>query len=159
MRIALAMLFSGLALAAQANGIYKWVDENGVVHFGEQPPSSTEVEVIKKPKSERYKQWEAEQQAAIAAEKAKQVAAKPTPERKNTTKQEAQGPSKVDEQVARAQAAARAQRCESSQKNLKALTTHARVREIDEQGNHRMLGEDERQERITKEKQSIRDNC
>ncbi|QFT53499.1 DUF4124 domain-containing protein [Microbulbifer sp. THAF38] len=159
MRIALAILFSGLALAAQANGIYKWVDEDGVVHFGEQPPNSSEVEVIKKPKSERYKQWEAEQQAALAAEKAKQEAAKPTPEKKSTAKQEPQGSSKVDEQVARAQAEARAQRCESSQKNLKALTTHARVREIDEQGNQRMLGEDERQERISKEKQSIRDNC
>ncbi|GAB2894171.1 DUF4124 domain-containing protein [Microbulbifer echini] len=159
MRIALAMLFSGLALATQANGIYKWVDEDGVVHFGEQPPNSAEVEVIKKPKSERFKQWESEQQAALTEEQAKQEASKHSPEPQNTNKQEPQGSSKMEEEIARAQAQARAQRCESSQKNLKSLTTHARVREIDEQGNHRMLGEDERQQRIADEKKSIRDNC
>ncbi|WHI50707.1 DUF4124 domain-containing protein [Microbulbifer sp. MLAF003] len=157
MRIALAMLISSLALTAQASGIYKWVDENGVVHFGEQPPSSTEVEVIKKPKSERYKQWEAEQQATRAAKEAKTT--KPAIETQPQGQPTPQQPSEVDEQVARAQAAARAQRCQNSQDNLKALTSHARVREVDENGNHRVLGEDERQQRINQEQKSIRENC
>ncbi|BBM00690.1 DUF4124 domain-containing protein [Microbulbifer sp. GL-2] len=159
MRIALAMLISSLVLTAQANGIYKWVDENGVVHFGEQPPGSTEVEVIKKPKSERYKQWETEQHAVRAAEEAKKQAASPPTEPQAKTQPIPQQPSEVDEQVTRAQAAARAQRCQGSQQNLKALTSHARVREVDENGNQRMLGEDERQQRISQEQKSIRENC
>ena len=72
MRTALAiLLFPTLAccltLAARADGIYKWVDEDGVVHFGAQPPQKEEVEVVKKPKSERLKQWQA-QQAALKAD-------------------------------------------------------------------------------------------
>ncbi|MFA0810479.1 DUF4124 domain-containing protein [Microbulbifer epialgicus] len=159
MRVALAMLISGLALTAQANGIYKWVDENGVVHFGEQPPNSSEVEVIKKPKTERFKQWEAEQQAARAATEAKKQTTKPAVEPQPIRQPVPQQPSKEEEQAARAQAAARAQRCQNSQENLKALTSHGRVREVDENGNQRVLGEDERQQRITREQQSIRENC
>ncbi|MDP5210270.1 DUF4124 domain-containing protein [Microbulbifer sp. 2205BS26-8] len=158
MRIALAILFSSLALTAQANGIYKWVDENGVVHFGEQPPNNADVEVIKKPKSERYKQWEAGQQSALAAEEPKALTPKHTTEKKPAGQPERQSV-QVEKEIARAEAAARAQRCQASRKTLKTLTSHARVREMDESGNLRMLGEDERQQRIAQEQQSIRKNC
>ncbi|MFS1524763.1 DUF4124 domain-containing protein [Microbulbifer sp. 2304DJ12-6] len=159
MRIALAILFASLALVAQANGIYKWVDENGVVHFGEQPPNDGDVEVIKKPKSERYKQWEAEQQSALAAEESKNPAPKPPAEKKPAGQPEPRQPAQMEKEIARAEAAARAQRCQASRKTLKTLNSHARVREMDESGNLRMLGEDERQQRITQEQQSIRKNC
>lgn len=32
-------LLSGLALAAHAGEIYRWVDQNGVTHFSQSPPS------------------------------------------------------------------------------------------------------------------------
>lgn len=35
----LALLFLGMALPAYA-GVYKWVDENGNVHYSEQPPKA-----------------------------------------------------------------------------------------------------------------------
>ncbi|WP_308363750.1 MULTISPECIES: DUF4124 domain-containing protein [unclassified Microbulbifer] len=158
MRIALAALITGLAMAAQADGIYKWEDENGVVHFGSQPPPQKEqVEVVKKPKSDRYKQWESEQQALMAQQRAKEqkAEAEKQPAAKAETKPEPQkqaGPSP-------AELAIRAQRCQQARGNLQELQTHSRVREVDASGNLRVLGEEERQERIARAQQTIRENC
>lgn len=155
MRIAVAIMISTLALAARADGIYKWVDENGVVHFGSQPPQKENVEVVKKPKSERYKQWQSEQ-AALRAEQAaeeptsteKAVAAKPEAE------QEPQ-----NEALTKAQQAVRAQRCRMAQTDLQELTTHSRVREVGPDGKMRVLPEEERQARIQQARETISQNC
>ncbi|WHI48784.1 DUF4124 domain-containing protein [Microbulbifer sp. JMSA004] len=155
MRILLALLIAVTAITAQADGIYKWVDENGVVHFGEQPPENTQVDVIKKPRSERYKKWEAEQKAASPrepAELSKRTVAK-QPEKQPDVRQQEQ------EKVTQMQAALRARRCESARKSLNSLTANSRVREVDQNGNYRRLGEDERQQRIATAQQRIRDNC
>lgn len=42
-KIAVMMLVCGIASAA---GIYKWVDENGKVHYGDQPGDSSAREII-----------------------------------------------------------------------------------------------------------------
>lgn len=160
MRIALAALIIGLAMAAQADGIYKWEDENGVVHFGSQPPPQKEqVEVVKKPKSARYKQWESEQQALLAQQRAKEqkAEAEKQPQAKAESKpqpepQEEAGPSPAELTV-------RAQRCQRARGNLQELTTHSRVREMGADGNLRVLGEEERQERIAQAQRLIRENC
>ena len=157
MRIALAPLLLGLSTLSaisQADGIYKWEDENGVVHFGSQPPQKEGVEVVKKPRSERMKQWQAEQAALKAAEEPaseeKAVAAKPEPE---------QQPEQQDEALTKAQQAVRAQRCRIAQGNLKELTTHSRVRELGDDGRMRVLPEEERQARIVQAQQTMQENC
>ncbi|WP_444934846.1 DUF4124 domain-containing protein [Microbulbifer sp. EKSA008] len=157
MRILLALLIAVTATTTQADGIYKWVDENGVVHFGEQPPGDAQVDVIKKPKSERYKKWEAEQNAIAARE-----AQKNAPQVPQQSKEEQLPDAEQQRQLearAKEEAAKRAELCVAYQKNLKSLTTHARVREKDKDGNYRRLGEDERQERITKAREQIKKNC
>ena len=48
-RMIVGVALAGLALGATAQGIHKWVDADGVVHYGSSPPasgrSSTEVQV------------------------------------------------------------------------------------------------------------------
>lgn len=157
----IAPLLSGLALTlaaltAQADGIYKWTDENGVTHFGSQPPQKEEVEVVKKPKSERMKQWQAQQQAL----KAEKAAEEPTSEERSTAAapQAPQEP-KQEQALTKAQQAVRAQRCRMAQGNLQELTTHNRVRELGPDGKMRVLGEEERQQRIRQSRQTIESNC
>ncbi|WP_250464181.1 DUF4124 domain-containing protein [Microbulbifer litoralis] len=162
MRIALAIFISTLALTAQADGIYKWTDENGVVHFGSQPPQekkNDDVEVVRKPKSERYKQWQAEQQALMAEEKAAQEAEQPKSARREEEKQDGDTQPEENRQPSRAEMAVRAQRCRMARDNLQELTTHSRVREIGSDGKMRVLPEEERQQRITQMQRTIRDNC
>ena len=40
-RVMVAFLLGLAAVALHAGGVYKWTDENGQVHFGDAPPSST----------------------------------------------------------------------------------------------------------------------
>lgn len=162
MRIALAIFISALALTAQADGIYKWTDENGVVHFGSQPPQAKQqeeddVEVVRKPKSKRYKQWQAEQEALKAEKQAadgnrEEETAEDEPADPEQQPQQNEAPSQAEQAV-------RAQRCRMARENLQELTTHSRVREVGADGQMRVLPEEERQQRIAQMQQTIRDNC
>ncbi|WP_346838856.1 DUF4124 domain-containing protein [Microbulbifer sp. SAOS-129_SWC] len=154
MRTAVAILLSSLAICAQADGIYKWKDENGVIHFGSQPPQEQQVEVIKKPKSQRYKQWEAKQQAEADAKAEKKPAA---PAKKKPVKDD--DTAKQGKAMSKAEQAVRTQRCRMAQSNLQELNSHARVREIGTDGKMRVLPEGERQARISQAQQAIQTNC
>ncbi|AQQ68683.1 DUF4124 domain-containing protein [Microbulbifer agarilyticus] len=148
----------GLMAAAHADGIYKWVDENGVVHFGSQPPQKGQVEVVKAPKSERFRQWQNEQQTLQAN---RQLATEAKPEETPATApaQTAQADQEQQEQLDQAEMAARAQRCQSAQRRLQELEARSRVREVDASGNYRVLGEDERQQRIQQTREILLNNC
>ena len=159
MRFALAILISILALTAQADGIYKWVDENGVVHFGAQPPKEKQVEVVRKPKSDRYKQWQAEQQALTAAQQEETSEDDATAEAPSGKREPAGQDDQAQQQLTKAQQAVQAQRCRMAQSNLQELQTHSRVREVGADGKIRVLPEEERQQRIANAKQTISQNC
>lgn len=159
MRFALAILISILALTAQADGIYKWVDKDGVVHFGAQPPMEKEVEVVRKPKSDRYKQWQAEQQALIAAKQEETSEDDATAEAQNGNREPAGQDDQVQQQLTKAQQAVQAQRCRMAQSNLQELQTHSRVREVGADGKVRVLPEGERQQRIANAQRTIQENC
>ncbi|AWF79882.1 DUF4124 domain-containing protein [Microbulbifer sp. A4B17] len=155
MRILLSLLIAVTATTVHASGIYKWVDEDGVVHFGEQPPGNAQVDVIKKPKSERYKKWEAEQEALSSQKPVEQPKPAPAkqPEKQPDLHQQEQ------QKTAQLEAALRARRCESARKSLNSLNAHSRISEVDQNGNHRRLSEDERQQRISTAQQRILNNC
>lgn len=150
----------GLMAAAQADGIYKWVDEDGVVHFGSQPPQEKQVEVVKAPKSQRYRQWQDEQQA-LQAKQQLTTAAKPDEGQPAAAPTQAarENAEEQQEQLDKAEMAARAQRCQSAQQRLQELVSHARVREVDASGGYRVLPEEERQQRIQQTREILQNNC
>ena len=47
-QVSLAILMAGCITTATQAGerVYKWTDENGVVHFGQQPPTTTQSEEL-----------------------------------------------------------------------------------------------------------------
>lgn len=45
----LAWLVAALALCAQAEDVYKWTDDKGQVHYGEQPPLDANTTTLKVP--------------------------------------------------------------------------------------------------------------
>ncbi|SDK80757.1 DUF4124 domain-containing protein [Microbulbifer yueqingensis] len=156
MRFLSAILLASLASATLADGIYKWKDENGVVHFGSQPPQEKKVEVVKEPRSERYKQWKKEQQAAKAQQAPDDEASLTETARKETA---AAPDDAQDKALSQAQKAVRAQRCRQAQNNLQELSTHSQVREVDASGKLRVLPEEERQARIRRAREVIEKDC
>lgn len=134
-------LLLALSAPAVASQVYKWVDAQGVTHFGAQPPQGQQATSIN-----------------TAAPPSKPAESKAAATFDNEADSE-QGAidRKVKQQVA-TQEAERKKYCESVRTNLAQLENNPRVR-IEVDGEVRRLTEEERQQRIGEAKKAIADNC
>lgn len=133
---ALIVLMSTPAMAAQ---VYKWVDAQGVTHFGAQPP-------------------EGQQATSVNTTIAPAPAAIPAKLPQVGIDEEQQA---IDEKVKKEVAAKEAERkkyCETVRTNLAQLENNPRLRE-EVNGEVRRVDEDERQKRIAETKKAIAENC
>lgn len=129
-----------LSTGATAGQIYKWVDAQGNVHFGSQPPEGQEAASvnpnISQPKTPPAKS--------------------PVADKGTDDKQKAVD-DKVKEDVAK-QEAEREKFCEATRYNLAQLKNNPRI-SVEIQGETRRLTEEERQQRIAESEASIKENC
>ena len=133
---ALIVLMSTPVMAAQ---VYKWVDAQGVTHFGAQPP-------------------EGQQATSVNTTIAPAPAAIPAKLPQVGVDEEQQV---IDEKVKKEVAAKEAERkqyCEKMRTNLAQLENNPRLRE-EVNGEVRRLDENERQKRIAEAKKAIAENC
>ena len=134
----LALVLSSTAMAGQ---IYKWVDAKGVTHFSEQPPQGQQANTVN-----------------TATPPPPAPEPKPAPTFKDIADpQQAAADAKVKKEVAE-QEAQRLKYCETQRNNLAQLENNPRVR-VEDGGEMRRLGEDERQQRIADSKKAITENC
>jgi hypothetical protein len=134
-------LLLALSATAMASQVYKWVDAQGVTHFGAQPPQGQQATSIN---------------TAAPQPKPAEPEATTTFENETDPEQEAID-RKVKQQVA-AQEAERKKYCESVRTNLAQLENNPRVR-VETDGEVRRLTEEERQQRIGEAQKAIADNC
>jgi hypothetical protein len=137
-------LLLSLDLAAAAD-VYKWVDAQGVTHFGAQPPQGVASARIST--------------ATARPAEQKPLAEQPLPKLDSESPSDAQKAidEKVRQQVAQREAERR-EYCLNVRTNLAELQNNPRVR-IEENGEMRRIGEDERQTRIEQAKKTIAENC
>lgn len=134
-------LLLALSASAMASQVYKWVDAQGVTHFGAQPPQGQQATTIN---------------TAAPPPKAAEPAAAPTVESIADPEQAAID-EKVKQQIA-TQEAERRKYCQTVRTNLAQLENNPRVR-VEVDGEVRRLNEEERQQRISEAKQAIGENC
>jgi len=130
-----------LSASAMASQVYKWVDAQGVTHFGAQPPQGQQATTIN---------------TAAPPPKIAEPATAPSFESIADPEQAA-----IDEKVKREIATQEAERkkyCQSVRTNLAQLENNPRVR-VEVNGEVRRLNEEERQQRISEAKQAIGENC
>lgn len=133
----LVLALCGNVMAAQ---VYKWVDAQGVTHFGAQPPQGQQVESVN---------------TVTAPAK---PAATPAPVAEDETEDDQQSiDRKVKRQVAE-QEAERKRYCETMRTNLAQLQNNPRVR-VEEKGETRRITEEERQAKIAETRGKIAENC
>lgn len=130
-----------LSTGATAGQIYKWVDAQGNVHFGSQPPEGQEASTVNpnvsQPKpAPMQKPVEAENQGQLEQEKIDQ---------------------KIKSDIAKREAE-RQKFCETVRTNLSQMQNNPRIR-IEENGVSRRLTEEERQARMAESKKAIEENC
>lgn len=132
-----------LSTTVNAGQIYKWVDAQGNVHFGAQPPEGQKAAEVNpnisqpKPPAAQPSTTEAKAETQDAEQKQLDQQA-----RKDVAKNEAE----------------RKSYCDHTRKDLAQLRANPRLR-IEENGEMRRLTEEERQERISKSEASIKENC
>jgi len=132
----LLLALGGNAMAAQ---VYKWVDAQGVTHFSAQPPQGQQAESVATPSAS--------------------PAAPTPPARQPRDARDEQDliDRKVRQEVAEQEAELR-RYCETARTTLAQLQNNPRLR-VEENGQARRLGEEERQARIAQAQQNIKEHC
>lgn len=130
-----SLLLSQTALSADT---YKWTDDNGQVQYTQIPPKDRPYETIKN--------------------KTKDPEAATSTKSANTNKTEETGKS-GDVAVAKAEAEKLAINCERAKQNKEYLTTAAKVRVTDKDGNPRHLTDEERKEKMQVTELQIQNFC
>jgi hypothetical protein len=146
--VPLAFLFLCVAAATQAAGVYKWVDEDGVVHYDQQPPrgtDATQMSISKPHISSEQSNAELEAlktKAGLVPEDAEAV--------------------DMNEEAARIRAemeAARKENCEIARSNLTQLMDKRRMITVDDEGFRYYHGEEERQAKMAEFRADIKEYC
>lgn len=142
--IFMGSLLLALAPTVMAAQVYKWVDAQGITHFGAQPPEGTSASTVNTNTAQPKTNFPPP------------AAPQPAPTSSTDDKQKAID-DKVKQEVAQ-QEAERIQNCEQLRENLAQFKNNPRVR-VEEKGEVRRITEEERQERIAKSEKEIQENC
>jgi hypothetical protein len=145
---AVFMLSLGLGLASNtaiANGaVYRWVDSEGNVNYGEHPPKGVEATLIKKGSKKRHKKKEDSNEESS-----------PAPDNASTPEQ--------DTGASTAPAKPRIKKnpefCKRATANLKMLTDKARIRQRKANGEVHYLTEKEVEEQKEIARKAIKTHC
>lgn len=142
---ALALALLGGAAPAVADKYYKWVDDNGVTHYGTAPPEDGGSEAVRTygPSSDQGKELKALQEQRENANRARDQAEKQAREAERVTEE--------PEAVAK-------ERCEGHRKNLDTLENKPIVRvENPETGEREVIDQARRDEMIETTRAALED--
>lgn len=143
--IAAVLMLANLGMAFAAD-IYKWTDADGNVHFGDRPngQQSERLAITSKPTDPARIQANATARAERKSAEAEAAANAP------------QGPTKEE---LRAQAAERAQKCDSHKEKLQKFVTSRRLYREDESGERIYLDEAQMQTARERAEQQVKEYC
>lgn len=146
MQIALTVVLLLAATAAAADQVYKWVDQNGQVHFSQTPPATTgvtaqSVTVNAPPPDPQGLQNDQNLEKQI--------------QKQNKAAQDAAERNKPDPQ----KEAEKKARCDDLRSHLAALQVQGRAATVDAQGNVSYLSDDQRAQQEQALQDQISKNC
>lgn len=140
-----ALLASGLALGGE---IYKWVDENGNVHYEDRPIGEGTVQHVKEVQTRNT------DDAAVAARVDEQRKARAV-----ARQVESEAPAEMSREEKRAEKQARQEQCQAYRAKLQVFLTAPRIYEQDEAGERSYLEEDQIMARRSKVEEKIQEYC
>ena len=133
-----------LTLSVRAKGIYKCQKPNGEVEYTQFPSENCKDQQIKK------RGGTADQDAIDKLREDK---------KRNQIAHDEQNEKKLIQQDQARAEKEKQEYCESLRANLEQITIAHRVFETDDQGNRTRLGEEQRQQRIQKNKDNLKEHC
>jgi hypothetical protein len=151
-KLALTLCLLPVLLGA---GVYRWVDDNGVVNYSQLKPEGIDAELVTAGTGQRVPTPASTQTASSDAP------ADPNDDRDlNESQREMLRDLRAAEE-ARQQEVARIREanCQQSRDVLQRLTSRGRIRVVGEDGQERVLPEEERQSRIDEAQRAVAANC
>jgi len=138
-----------------AADIYRWVDANGVVNYTQQKPRGIEAELVSGPSNTR---------AAVAqAPQAQRPTAQPGSAAQPTLNEDQQGMLRdlqaAEEARQQELVRVREDNCTRARSVLARLTAKGRIRVRGDDGEYRIMNEEERQSRISEAQEGVALNC
>ena len=132
-----------LLIQAPSNaGVYKWVDEEGQVHYGEQPGNPAAEKVpIRTNETTTPRTMNTDEVDIVKSDI----------EAKNKKKKDADEQKKIDRD--------KRKWCKEARSDLQAISTRGRMREINEKGEYIVMTEEQRQQRISAARKKEREFC
>jgi hypothetical protein len=141
--IIISTLFNLLIMQLSHAGIYKWTDENGQVHYGEEPGSIDAEKVpIRQNETTTPRPVNAADVEVITKSKDKDSEKKAAPpEVPQISKKEKQ------------------QLCQEGKNDYAKISSRGRMREVNKKGEYVYLSEEQRQQRLAAAKEKQRKYC
>ncbi|MBU2952340.1 DUF4124 domain-containing protein [Marinobacter sp. F3R08] len=131
--------------AAMGASVYKWTDENGVIHFGDRQPTGAKAERVN----------------VRSGTSADASGNQQSPQERLQNQQEQQATEAEQRQATAAEEALRKQRdanCATARSNLDVIKLNARIR-VEENGEQRYLSEEEIAEKRAEFERIAEENC
>lgn len=153
----LAVLITVLAALPALMGadVYRWKDTNGVINYTQQKPPGIDAELIS-----ASGQVRPSGPSAAPAKLAETPTAPAADSDLNAEQQKIMADLKAAEEERKiAYEAAKSDNCERSRAVLKRLSAVGRIRVAAEDGTQTILGEEERQQRISDAQRGVAENC
>ncbi len=142
--MAIVILLSVAVMGSVASDFYRWVDESGTVHYGEQPPVNQESERLNlhyvKPNNDADEQLGEIDSA-------------------NKARKEAEEIKRNEREQAQRQARIRQQNCDNARKNIKALSRNTSTKYRQEDGSYSRYSGEEHQAQMDKARHAEREYC
>ncbi len=148
--IFITLIFICLAAVAQA-GIYKWVDKNGQVHYGEKPSASQKSEEIHVRDIGKTANHTDKQSEEVHQEDKRTKLLRAFEEERNLKKEQ--------QQKDRQQAARRKRNCGIARDRLRRYQSASRVYDVDEKGKRKFLPDSEREKSIQRARHEVNRWC
>ena len=127
--------------------VYRWVDENGVVHFGSRPDSSADAEIVKLKKSPVYTETAPVAPSESPGEQEPSYAQQQRDERAQKRKEAAEQAKVIEAE------------CDYHRQRLAKLEPMTRVIIQHEDGSVERMDDNERVEKIRESKDFLSGNC
>ena len=147
-----------LVCAATSNAedeYYTWVDEDGVVNYSEHNPQGFDARFITRSQRFGYQSEEPLGQEAPEQTATRRTAAPAAENERDIDVEIATQKARIDKEIA----AAKKSNCNIGKLNLAQLQNYHRVKVQDDDGQVRVLSEEEKQSKIDRAKTTISENC
>lgn len=151
---------AALAVSATASaGVYKWVDKDGKVRYGDTPPPGVKATPLRTPKGPPPPSAEAKKDPAAKDAAAKKDDKPLTPEQAFQKRQKERAEAEQKAEKERAEADAKRENCASARSQLNTIQSGQRMTTTNAAGERSFMDEEQRARALQQAQKAVADWC